>query len=230
MICPFQKTQICDRDGDVSMFGESLKQYVKDLESAVLQDVVGDEALDSFANLRSGMTKFGDELRNIATRVEGKADELQRPPQGFLEIIASPFVKTYEVVDLACEFGSDMAHLPQLWGQTVTLIKEGEQLFPKVQEHWENIWLHFIKTVQKLCAHFGIEFCTDFENKELLDVDFHPKNRTFLSGVEVQVVNCLNDGACLQGARQHTSECFSFCKSRARRALKPKHVVAEEQA
>lgn len=138
------------------------------------------------------LTHRGQEVIDMHAEVKRKLDDLEEPPSGFLEIVASPFKKTYQTIDLAVTFGGDFQKFVRMWDDCNTLSTGAAKSLGEAHDRVDDFWVDFVRLGHGLIDYFGVEPPAELEDREVLDVGYDPVSRTFLDGVEQGLANFLS--------------------------------------
>jgi len=140
------------------------------------------------------LTGRGQQVMDMHEEVQQKLDDLEEPPSGFLEVVASPFKKTYQAVDLVATFGGDFQQFMQMWGECNALSTEAERSLEETHSKVDDFWVDLIDLGHEIMDYFGVEPPGDLDDREVLDVEYDPVSRTFLTEVEQGITNFMRCG------------------------------------
>jgi len=185
-----QKSSIADRD--FRMWPLQLIQQFEAKLATFQQFLVG--LFKALEDLWERLTGRGQQVMDMHEEVQQKLDDLEEPPSGFFEVVASPFKKTYQAVDLVATFGGDMQQFMQMWGECNALSTEAERSLQQTHSKVDDFWVDLIDLGHEIMDYFGVESPGDLDDREVLDVEYDPVSRTFLTEVEQGITNFMRCG------------------------------------
>merc|ERR1712136_251292 len=133
-------------------------------------------------------------LKDDFDRLESWWKELTRPLH-WKDVLTLGLDRAYDAAGLICIGITSLCDVPGEMQRVEAFIHNCSILLPEVKAHWEEVWIHFTVTMQKLCNHVHVKLPEAFSDRDTENVIFMSRNENFCSVREL----CLLTSQCGTG-------------------------------
>lgn len=187
---------------------EEMKHMAETLGEMVVKEAVGPDAVTTIGTIEQEALEIKNKLKARYEALVGWWKDLTRPAD-CKDAATLGIDRAVDAVGLACSGIVGLCEIPGELQTAKDIVNNCSSLWPEVKAHWEDVWRHFIDTMEKLCNHVYIDLPDVFKDLDAGDtVVFSASNKNFLSVCEHPLLNS-EGGPCI-------SYSMSVCHSASR--------------